>query len=214
MPLQIAGNQGQTGKQTGQGQILGLGEYTEALVTELQPAYYENAYRGNIFFAAHQAATTFSANGLTSASAVGFCLYNPANSGKNIIPIQCEAVMTNYITTSTNVQLVQVVSAFSGTTPTTATALTTYKAQGAMTPSGSIATACVSLTFAANPVIWKQLYASFVTTTIAAAIPTMSDMPQFEFKGSLIIPPGTGTAIVSNNASTGLVSMTWLELPT
>lgn len=187
------------------------GAYGESSVSELQPKYYEQAYQGNIFFAAHQAATTFSANGLTSTTAVGLNIYNPATSTKNIVPIQCEIVMTNFVTTSTDVQVVAVLSSASAVTlPVTGGALTAYSAKGVGLAT-SVAIACQTLTYAAAPIIWKSLYGAFVTTTIASAIPTQN-CQVIDLGGSIIIRPGTGMSVVATNASTGIVSVTWMEL--
>jgi len=187
------------------------GRYSESIVSELNPKYYEQAYRGNVFFAAHQAATTFSANGLTSATAVGLCIFNATNSQKNLVPFQVEILMTAYVTTSTDVQVVAVAtSAVSTAAPTTGGALTVYQSFGPTT-SKAVAIAAQTMTFSANPIIWKNLYSAFVTTTVAAAIPTAS-AAVIDLGGSLVIPPGAGMAVVATNASTGFVSLSWLEL--
>ena len=194
------------------GQAIQQGRQAEAIVSELAPRYYTNAYQGNVFFAAHQAAITFAANGLTTTSAVGLCVYNPPTNTNNIIPCQLELVMTNYVTSSTDVQVVAVVSsAFSAAVPVSATAITAYSTKGAGSKS-STAICAQSLTFAAAPVIWKGLYGAFVTTTVASAIPTQSSV-SLEVAGSLVIPPGFGMALIANNASTGIASATWMEIP-
>jgi hypothetical protein len=182
------------------------------IVSELNARYYEQVYRGNVFFASHQAAGTFSANAITSTSAVGLIVYNPPSSIKNLVPTQVEISMTSYVTTSTAVNLAAVVSPYSAVAPTVGGALSVYSAKGAISTGGSVATAQTSCTFATAPVVWKQLFSAIVTTTIASAIPTTNDA-QYDFGGSLIIPPGQGVAIVANNASTGWVSLTWLEIP-
>lgn len=195
------------------GQAFQQGRQSESVVSELAPRYYTNAYQGNVFFAAHQAAITFAANGLTTASAVGLCVYNPPSNTNNIVPIQCEITMTNYVTSSTDVQVVGVMSsAYAAASPTTNTAITIYSAKG---PGkfGSSALCAQSITFAANTIVWKQLYGAFITTTVAAAIPTQSSTGTIDLAGSVVIPPGFGFAFIANNASTGLVSCTWMELP-
>lgn len=199
--------------QDGASETFRQGKSGEMVVSELSPAYAEQVLRGNVFFGSHQAAATFSANGLTSVSAVGLCLYNPPTSGKNIIPLQCELVMTNLVTTSTDVQAVVAVSALSSAlVPATGGALVAYRAFGPASVSSSIAILCTTLTFANNPVIYKPIYSAFITTTIAAAIPTPSVAPPYDFKGALILSPGTGLAIVASNASTGFASINWMEL--
>jgi hypothetical protein len=213
MPIQLTGVVGPQGPlvDSTQSAPARQGKYGELSVSELQAKYYEQAYRGNIFFAAHQAATTFSANGMTSASAVGLCVYNPPQSNKNLVPIQLELVMTNYVTTSTDVQVVVALSsAYSNAVPVSAGGLTAYCSKG-VGQAVSIALCAATLTFAAAPIIWKAIYSAFNTTTIASAIPTASAQV-VDIGGSLVIPPGTGMAIVASNASTGIASVTWMEL--
>jgi hypothetical protein len=85
------GNQGQTGKQTGQGLTLGFGEFSEATVTELMPRYYENTYRGQKFSVLFAAAVT----GAASTSALDV-LINPSGSGKNLVILDSTVVLTGY----------------------------------------------------------------------------------------------------------------------
>jgi hypothetical protein len=215
MPSPVAGQVGPAGTLPNGtvGQAYQQGRQAEEIVSELAPRYYTNAYQGNCFFAAHQAAITFAANGLTTSSAVGMCVYNPPTNGVNLVPMQCEVIMTSYVTSSTDVQVVAVVSsAFSATNPTTNTAITVYSAKGAGKFTSS-ALCAQSITFAANTVVWKQVYGAFVTTTVAAAIPTQSSSGILDIGGSLVIPPGFGMAFIANNASTGLVSVSWAEIP-
>jgi hypothetical protein len=210
MPLN-QGYQGQTGKAVGQNVVAGFGEFSDQLFTELMPRYYENAYRGNVFFAANQAAATFAANGLTTSSAVGLCVYNPPTSSKNIVPLQLEVSMTNLVTSSTAVQVIAVVStSYSALTPATNTAITPVCTKGPGV-STSVAICAQSLTFANNTTIWKTIYNAYVTTTIAAAIPTQN-YNAIDIGGTLIIPPGAGMALICNNASTGIASATWAEI--
>jgi hypothetical protein len=208
----LVGNQGQTQKQTGQNVTAGLGEFTELLATELQPRYYEQAYRGNVFFAANQAAATFAANGLTTSSAVGLCVYNPPSSSKNIVPVQFEVLVTNVVTNTPDVQVLAVVSSsYSALTPATNTAITPVCSKGAGTAT-SVAICAQSLTFASNTTIWKGLFNAYITTTVATAIPT-ENYSLLDVAGSLVIPPGMGMAMICSNASTGILSATWMEIP-
>ena len=60
-----------------------LGKQGEQVVTELQPRYYLNAYRGNSFMAANVASQAVSVGLATTYT--GLCLYNPAGSGVNLV---------------------------------------------------------------------------------------------------------------------------------
>jgi hypothetical protein len=213
MPFSFVGQVGPQGP-TADGTtnaVVRQGKFGELDVSELQPRYYEQAYRGNVFFAANQAAATFAANGLTTVSCVGLCVYNPPNSPKNIVPLQFEVLVTNVVTNTPDVQiLANVSSAFSNAVPVSATAITPQSTLGPGKAT-SIAICAQSLTFAANTVIWKGLFNAYVTTTVATAIPT-ENYSFLEVGGSLIIPPGTGMAMICSNASTGILSATWMEI--
>jgi len=79
----LQGNQGQTGKQVGQNLTAGFGEYSDVLVTELQPRYYENIYRGNAYFLSAASANPTAYSGAAAGTPL-LALYNPLNSGKNL----------------------------------------------------------------------------------------------------------------------------------
>src|ERR1700693_1273756 len=81
----LQGNQGQTGKQVGQNLTAGFGEFSELLVNELQARYYQNAYRGNSFYAVNTAAQALS---VASSTYTGLVVQNPAASGKNLVLLE------------------------------------------------------------------------------------------------------------------------------
>src|SRR5437870_8015213 len=62
-----------------------MDKFGSMVVTELNPRYYEQGYRGNVFVAANQATGVFTAVSLT---ATGFILSNPAGSGKNLVILE------------------------------------------------------------------------------------------------------------------------------
>src|ERR1700682_447658 len=86
----MQGNQGQTGKQTGQNLTAGMGEFSDVLVTELQPRYYESAYRGLVFSSAVAGGgVALSATALFSTAIATFtpilAIYNPLTNIKNAV---------------------------------------------------------------------------------------------------------------------------------
>lgn len=80
----LSGNQGQTGKQTGQGLAASFGEYSEQLATELMPRYYQNTYRGQKYFVNLTAGAATAFTGGAGGTPL-LSIYNPVGSGKNLV---------------------------------------------------------------------------------------------------------------------------------
>lgn len=80
----LSGNQGQTGKQTGQGLAASFGEYSEQLATELMPRYYQNTYRGQKYFVNLTAGVATAFTGGAGGTPL-LSIYNPVGSGKNLV---------------------------------------------------------------------------------------------------------------------------------
>lgn len=199
----LQGNQNQTGKQIGQNIALSVGEYGDALVSELQARYYQNNYRGNVFFAANTAAQALS---VASATYTGLAVSNPAGSGKNIVLLDVAFGLQTLQTGFSAVVL--------GYAPSVA--LTTGNSAGplsAIVGSGtaSIAKVGASATLGAAPTIARILAgAQWVTTGTTSNIQIVKD----EIAGALIVPPGQLVCIEAiTTAVTGLAHITWAELP-
>ena len=212
----LQGNQGQTGKAVGQGQTLGFGEYTDALVSELMPRYYEQTYRGNTFVAANQAAVT-STTALT-ASSLNFTLFNPLGSGKNLVLLKID--MTVLPVTETTAGLAEVVLvanvAPSQAAPATVTALTpicTLLGSSANPVGKAYSTA----TLAAVPTVIKAL-ATIISPTAVGGAAVIAPSLNFDLEGGVIITPGNYVSVqsISTTETTApglLCSMKWMEIP-
>lgn len=188
------------------------GKYGEIAVTELQPKYYEQAYRGNVFFSVGQT-ITFSAQALTSQTQTGLLISNPASSSKNLVPLQSECVLTALVAnTNTLFQMGAVVQPFSTTAITNTTTATIYSALGAKSSgAGTAATASAGWGLPVVPVLFKALFTALVTTTTYIGGPTANSVIT-DYNGSIIIPPGCSFGICGSLADTGHVTMTWLEV--
>jgi hypothetical protein len=212
----LQGNQGQTGKQTGQNITVGVGEYSEALVSELQPRYYENAYRGNLFYAVNIAAQALS---VASSTYTGLVVQNPAGSGKNLI-IQ-EVI---YSPTIAFTAVGAVILGWGGTTSAgVPVALTTGNSSGPAglsaivgANSSSVAKVGASCTWAVNgaaaaPTFLRPLFSMQFSGTVASeTIAVCKD----EVAGSVIVPPGVQIGIEAiTTATTGIGYISWIELP-
>lgn len=164
--------------------------------------YQEAVYRGNVFFAANQAAVTFSV-GLTTTTAVGLIVSNPLSSGKLVVPVQVEYTNNGTVvgTVGLSVMSVQTTNVTHTTALTVQNAYTGAAAGVAKADSGSA--------LPAAPVVWKTLYSVLTTNTAGNISPAVV----YDLSGSLILPPGAAVAVLATAATTGFPSMTWLEIP-
>jgi hypothetical protein len=200
----LQGNQGSTGKAVGQGQVVGLGEFSEQLVTELQARYYENTYRGNTFTASNAAAAVFSA---VSTTATGFILSNPAGSGKNLVLIDIAFQYT--VATAAAAQALlyaninPVAVAVVHTTPLTVVNTLLGSANT------SVAKVDSAATLPAAPTAVRVIQAAATTGPAAVALPYVKD----EVAGVIVITQGCAVSIQGTAAIAGAVaSMTWVEV--
>ena len=207
----LQGSQGQTGKQIGQGLIVGTGEYSELLATELQPRYYENTYRGQTFSALASAAVTV---GILTLTNVSFALYNPPNSGKNLVMTD-----VSFGITSTVFGTGTVVLAYN---PQTSTPLGTVSGtirNNLLTGNApsSVASYYVSATLASTPVGVLPIFgvAAPVITTVTPAVSGQSPYNRLELSGQILVAPGGVLSVQGTVASlvVGLPGMTWMEVP-
>jgi hypothetical protein len=210
----LQGNQGQSGKQVGQSLTVGFGEYSEVLITELMPRYYEQTYRGNMFNASNQAAVT--APAALTASSVNFTLYNPLGSGKNLVLAFVDITVAQLAeTTAGSYQVLLVANAVAGqAAPATTTALATISTllgSGAQ----SVAKAFSTATLAAVPVVIKPLLS---ITSAAAITGAIANGSSDNIGGTIVVAPGSYISVqgigTSETTSPGLiVGMTWAEIP-
>lgn len=213
MSQPISGQVGQQGPiASGTPQIaVRQGNYGELIATELNPAYYEQALRQNVFSVAQVSATAAIALAAGGATLV---LFNPNNSGKNLALI--DVVLTiEAQTAATQIESFYLAGAATGATQTLTTPLTP---QPALVGSGATAQgkALVSSTFSniAVPLRYIGSFAQAATATSGVAtIVSMKD----EIKGAIIVPPGSYVGIYGLTGGTVgdlsiAASMTWMEL--
>lgn len=207
--------QGQVGPQVladGSNSTVRTGKLGDAIFSELEPKYYEQAYRGNVFFSVAQT-VTFSAQNLTSQTQTGLLITNPSGSNKNLVPIQSEIALTALVAnTNTFFQAGAVVQPYSTTAITNTTAGTVYSSLGAKSSgAGSIAASSVSWGLPVAPVLYKVLFTAAVTTTTYISGPSANSIIT-DYNGAIIIPPGCSFGICGSLADTGHVTMSWMEI--
>jgi hypothetical protein len=222
MGLQIAGNQGQTGKQTGQNLVVGMGETTDVLVTELRSAYYQETYRGNKYTASvGGAGQTLVAVNLFSTAIATFqpiiALYNPITNTKNFSLISAYVGLT----AAPNTPAItggfffvgnsgQVITNSQITNPSFNNL--TFKQTGS---TGVVVLNAVLAGAVGNPILIRPLSSNSVIATTAAASSLIGAIVREDINGAFIITPGSYIAIangVSNTTSIVVAGLTWDEI--
>ncbi len=202
----MQGNQGAVGKQTGQNLTAGFGEFSDLLVTELQPRYYQNTYRGSVF------GVTFASGSAAAASATAtgaFSLFNPLSSGKNLVLIDAIVTLVTFSVTTT----------FFGyglagftQTPTTVTLGNTPVNQFIGGAATSVAkTYTVGTLVGASTATVRQLAAFYPDLAAGDMVASIKD----EIAGVVVVQPGSGIDLVSTTTAgtaTQILSYTWAEI--
>lgn len=190
-----------------------LGKGAEVVVTELHGKYYEQSYRGNIFWATMPAGVIFPAAGATAANVM--TLANPAGSGKNLVLISFDMAITILsgapatglygLYVNTNV----IAAAVTGTAITPIPALVGSSYQPVAKP---VSTSTVP----AAPTLLKPFGQKFTGGVITASPLPGNPVFHIDFDGSIILAPGSAitpqlsAADATNNASV-ICSFVWEE---
>lgn len=202
-----------TGK--GQQSPISLDDFGGALVSQNLPRYYTQAYNGNLFHFTSAAVTIASTHATPLPAGTGtpiVALWNPAGSGKNVIPIKVGAGCWSGTLAAGG--LVWNYAAF--TTLTTAAASTpTSGLVGSASPAVAKVFSNVATTGSLVGIFYKQ--AVNLATTGALAASSIEGEPAYEdIGGDIICPPGQWVALAAGGAGTSPIvtaSISWIELP-
>ena len=180
-------------------------------LSEFFPRYSQATLQGDVFEMNFPAAA-FAAPSSTALGA--FNLFNPANSGKNLILLDAQVALTAFTPVTSVATAIGVIFIPNQTpTSTTSTGVTIYNA---LVGSGnaSVAKGYVTGTVVGASVLAQRVLADFWINTAVGASPLIA---KDEIAGAIIIPPGSGIEIqgVSGTEAdvTGIVGLTWVELP-
>lgn len=204
----LQGNQGQTGKQLGQNLTVGFGEFSEILVSELMPRYYEQTVRKNVFtaYAAAQATS------LVGAAMVGLQVYNgsPLVNGVNLVLLKAGGFVLATSATQTGVVLATGTGQVSAPTGQTAATRSSNNFIGGSAPQ---ALALTAGTFTNAPTAFVDL----MHNTAAIATTGEDQGYSIDFEGSVIIPPQCYVAFAAIGAAGAAGSnqhhLMWMEVP-
>ena len=182
------------------------GQLGELIVGELHGRDYETNFRGNMFYAAHQAATALSVALATTYT--GLCLSNPAGNTKNLTLKKVSFALTVAPAAIASIGLIagyNVAGVTVHTTPLVSPAIGPNVIGSAAMPTAKADAAC---TLVGTPFWLAQLMGGFTAAALPNPGPAMLD-----WDGSIIIQPGGYVAIGALTAVTGLASMFWEETP-
>ena len=200
--VKVTGNAGGMTYNEGQDDVpLRMGRQGEAVVTQHHGKYYNQAVRGNLFYAANQAAQAVSVALATTYT--GLCVSNPVGSGVNLSLLRVGIALQAAPAAIAPIGLIAGYSATANVTHTNA--LTPANLfLGGNTP---LAKADDQATIS-TPVWIAQLVGGFTAAALFGTSPSLVDID-----GAIVVPPGGFVCIGALTAVTGLFSMWWEEVP-
>jgi hypothetical protein len=173
-------------------------------VAEAQGRYFDSAIRGHCFWAASQAATTWSV--ALNTTHTGFVLSNPRASGVYLVPLFASFAL------SVAPAGIAPISLFAGNTPDGIVAHTTplveYPTLLDSDQGTGIGNADAAATLVGTPRWIFPIMGGFT----AAALPSPPP-PWVDLGGIFIVPPGAYIGIGALTAVVGFASMLWEEVP-
>lgn len=184
------------------------GNMGELIVSEVQPRYYEAAYRRALFNGANQVGTVTTVGLATTYT--GLCLSNPVGSTVNLVLTKVGFAFLVAFAAGSAIGLMQGYNSGTNVTHTTpGTPRSAFFGAGAVGV-GLIDVAC---TFPTAPFV-THIFAAGLTGAITTAPMVPGTLPDLE--GGVILPPGAYAAIYTSTVSAAASlfgSMQWLEVP-
>ena len=201
-----------------------MGQLGDAIVSQLHGRFYEQAYRGNVFFSGHTAVVALSANTITTTATTTPILgiWNPLSSTVNcaILQAHLNLFINNLTSGAAPGALIWHVSTgnsaiSTGNLPFNAKTLTQSGSQ-AKGFAGSVA--LTGLTNGLVPAFGSQLPTPAGVTygTLPGTVLHQSYSEREDFDGSLIVPPGAVLALLNTTSSTvfsAVGRLVWEEVP-
>lgn len=214
LPVQAISVQGAVGPQSaadGTNPTLRMGRDGAAVVQDAHSKYQEMAVRGNLWYCANAAGTSVTTQAGLSVTTPMLTLYNPINSGKNLVLIEVNVTPTAAPAAAAGF-MIAVSSAIAAVGQGTAGAIVSATAgtiQNAQTGSlASSAAQCFRIsTLPFVPVAVRY----FGGTTGAAAI--SGAMFTDAVDGKIIVSPGSAISIQTTSAVAGIAHFLWEEVP-
>lgn len=210
--------QGQVGPSSTQSNTPGAtpairqGQLGDVIVTELHGRYYEQAYRGNLFTLSVSTAAAITAYTGAAGGTPQLAVYNPPNSGRNLVPIQAGY---NNVVAASAAGTVSWALWYGPTVAITQTTLTYPVNNYTLNRVGSVAQCFTNIALTSSTALTNAYPIGYYYWATAAG--AFQSGPTFvDINGSFIIPPGTMMALGGSAAltsATWIGSLTWEEVP-
>ncbi len=189
------------GAQDGTSPLINMGRSNEALVAELHGKYYEQCYRGNLYYTSTVAAGVVIATSSTLTPT--YSLWNPAGSGKNVVLVSLEVGLSTGTSVAGGIVWTATTNAGSGISSTAPfVAFGTGSAINANLGSGKVAALrCATggtTTLVAAATLFRTTGISFGSTAVGTL--TTWWVAREDYDGSLIVPPGNAIHIMGSTA--------------
>ena len=196
-------------------EYLRLGLAAEEIQAQLHGRYYEAARRGLVFVATQTAGVQINTDGATATS---FCLVNPAGSGRLVIPIRWDLVVTTFPTTP--IFGIYSLYASKNTVAAQVTGTAVSEIPAVVGTNGQpVAKALSSATLPAAPTFYRLMEMKGTDSKKVVFGKQIPDVTQFfcAFDGTMILAPGTALSLQQDAADTsngsGICSVIWEEQP-
>lgn len=170
--------------------------------------YQELAYRQKVFQAANQGpGGTTTTVGLAT-TYTGLVISNPAGSLVNLVLLQCGIAVVGAPAALSTIGLLAGYAAAGVVTHTTPL---TVSMNGAQVSGAGKADAAATLV--GTPILWMPLGVTPITGATAQVLNPPVVLNTYDFKGSLILPPGAYVGIYTSTVLSLIGGFTWAEVP-
>jgi hypothetical protein len=220
----VQGATGPINLQDGVNPPLRQGRQGDVVVSELHGRFYEQAYRGNVYFGGHTSLVALSANTitLTATTTPILGLYNPSSSNTNLVLLQAMLnVVSSNLTSGAGPGVfvwatsVGNAAVSTGSTPFNSRTLVAAGSQGRFFAGATALTGLTNnLAIVAGSALPSPSGLTYTTLASTALLPSYSGVENFD--GSIIIPPGGVIALLNTTSSTVFSAagrLTWEEVP-
>lgn len=188
------------------------GQLGDVIVSELHGRYYETAYRGNSFTLSVSTAAAITAYVGAAAGTPQLAVYNPANSGVNVVPIQAGY---NNVVAASAAGTVSWALWYGPTAAITQTTLTNPVNNATLNKTGSMTQCFTNVALTSSTALTNAYPLGYYYWATAAG--AFQSGPTFvDINGSFVVPPGCMVALGGSAAltsATWIGSLTWEELP-
>lgn len=184
-----------------------IGQQGDTIMSELHGRYYEQAVRKNIYFSL----CLVRATSVAATASIGNIVYNPPDSGVNLVlgKWQSQIVVTSATTTGIALAV--------GYQPTTPTTVTVADASGCTFLQQPTLLTGKAKAYAIATMLLAPVNIALLHHNTAAIATTGVDIASGDFEGTIIVPPGhficvsaLGAAVAASGHNTWL---TWEEVP-